>query len=531
MLIQSPSYDHLYMQQMLADYHSGKSLTSPKSAAQRKFKDGLDLIHYWASKPSSAISYLLSDGLQTSVIRLDAHYGLTSFLTLNDRGKQLTVLERLKSLMLQSVFETCSASTLTTLANRFHSAFGRIYRILDKLCHIGLFHDDEEGDREMVKLLSSYLRLDTDAKSIWQGGDAAYEEFFRDTLSTTSANIPLTLTNWLTGIEEVAEGLEYLNSCLTSSSTGPSIFFPRRSNLVDDYKAIFLSLGLQPHLLALLIKFRILTKVDWHTRFPIVTAPLTALVKKINDYLHNISPKISHSEVLKYINNLQSMLKEIKQKHEISMLEVVERLQILNWNLGARWYETFKKSCKTSLGTSNPADPEKIVSYWFNWCGGHDFLDNVLNGWNDTNFRYLTCEMERSFGQNIHKRVDLQLEHILSQSPDDEPRFKAIGGYTSFGYADKEEYTNQGVWRSGNLTWLTASCNASLGNSMPNDKAVEYTSCVRHSGGSFSGSSHIKITNKVGSELKPIGLSYRDYRWFITSRCAELALFSLGRFI
>jgi len=529
-LIQSPSDDHLYMKQMLADYEKGNNVANTKSAAQKRLKEGLELTDGWATNNNSAIAFLLADGLKTSVIRLESNYGLTSFLTLNDRGKPLTVLERLKAAILQAVFEA-GADSVTTFANRLHSAFGRIYKVLDKLCHTGLFRDGEEGDREIVKLISCYLRLDTDAKSIWQGGDAAYEEFFRYTLSNT--NISLTLTNWLTAIEEIGEGMEHLSDCLSDSSNSPSIFFPNNGYLVDDYKAIFLSLKLQTHLLALLLKFRVLTnKQSWHTRYPITVAPPTALVKIIHDYLQDVrreaQAKLAHAQVLTYLDQFQNQLEDINPRCELSMLEAVERMQILNWNLGNRWYETFRKSCKTSLNTGIAED---IVGYWFQWCSGHAFLSNVLIGWNDTNFRYLLREIERSYGQNIHNNGDLQLEHILPQAPDAEPRFIAIGGYTALDYADKEEYRNQGVLRSGNLTWLTASCNASLGNSMPDDKAAEYISCTRHSGGGFLGSSSIKITRKVGTELTPVKQNYRSYRWIISTRCVELALFSIERFI
>jgi len=530
-LMQSPTEDHLYMQQMLADYHANKTIASPKSAAQTRLKEGLELADQWGRQNKNAIGFLLKPSLQTSVILLEADYGLTSFLTLNDRGKPLTVLERLKAVILQAVFES-GANTANTLANKYHSAFGRIYKVLDKLCHMGLFRDGEKGDQDMVKLFSCYIRLKTDAKSIWQGGSDAYDEFFRATLSDPKTDIPLILTDWLIAIEEVSEGLEHLNNCLTDSSKTPSIFFPNNSYLVDDYKAIFLSLELQPHLLALLLKFRVLTnKQDWHIRYPInATQHPTTSVKIIQDHLQDVrqNAQVASSHVLTYIDQLESQLMDIKPRNELSILEAIERLQVLNWNLGSRRNEGFKVSCNASLITGKSA--MDIVDYWFHWCSGNDFLSNLLTRWNDPNFRYLLREMERDFGQYIHGNSNFQLEHILPQTPDDEQRFKTIGGYTAFGYTDKEEYGRYGVWRSGNLTWLTESCNKSLGNAMPDNKAAEYISCT-HSGGGLLGSSCINITHKVGYQLTPIQQDYKSYKWFISARCAELALFSLGRFV
>jgi hypothetical protein len=275
-------------------------------------------------------------------------------------------------------------------------------------------------------------------------------------------------------------------------------------------------------------------KQDWHIRYPInATQHPTTSVKIIQDHLQDVRQNAqvasSHAHVLTYIDQLERQLMDIKPRNELSILEAIERLQVLNWNLGSRRNEGFKVSCNASLITGK--SESEIVDYWFHWCSGNDFLSNLLTRWNDPNFRYLLREMERDFGQNIHGNSNFQLEHILPQTPDDEPIFKTIGGYTAFGYADKEEYGRYGVWRSGNLTWLTESCNKSLGNAMPDNKAAEYISCTQHTGGGLLGSSSINITHKVGHQLTPIQQDYKSYKWFISARCAELALFSLGRFI
>jgi hypothetical protein len=540
-LIQNPASDHTYMQQLLADYHGNKNLALPSSAAQKRLKNGLELTESWVktSCGNIAIRCLLEEGLQTSVIQLDAHYGLTSFLTLNDRGKSLTVLERLKASILQAVFESETVQQeKTLLANKVHGGFTEIYKILDKLCHgdIGLFHENEQGDQEMVQLFSCYIRLKTDADSIWQSGDAAYDKFFRPALNDATTNVVLKVTEWMTAIEEISEGLNHLHTCLTPTAAHPSIFFPHSSSLEDDYRAIFLSLKLQPHLLALLLKFRALTKEDWHRRFPVHANAPTAIIGIIQDHIDKVRREVNstsaHNQVNRLFDELKSKLENIKPRFELSMLEVVERLQILNWNLGSRRNAGFIGSCHASLVTTN--NENDIVSYWFSWCNGYDFIVNVLNWWNEPNFRYLLREMERELGQNVHFNDDLQLEHILPQNPDSQNgMFANVGGYSAFGCADKDDYTRQCVSRSGNMTWLTQRCNGSLGNDMPDVKAAHYISCHIHSDQtkSISGSADIKITHKVGTELLPIGANYGSYKPFISARCAELALFAVKRFI
>lgn len=60
----------------------------------------------------------------------------------------------------------------------------------------------------------------------------------------------------------------------------PSLHYAHCS-VNDDYRAALLSLRLQPHFLALLLKFRTLYGREWHERFTIKTHYNPALVQPI----------------------------------------------------------------------------------------------------------------------------------------------------------------------------------------------------------------------------------------------------------
>jgi len=117
--------------------------------------------------------------------------------------------------------------------------------------------------------------MDQDGKSLWQAGETAYAEYFRatllETLKTSASDVCDLIDKWLGGIKELADQLPYLEQYLSGSPGGtPSIHFPKASfSLSDDYCATLISLGLQPHLLALLLKFRAKYHHDWHKQFPI----------------------------------------------------------------------------------------------------------------------------------------------------------------------------------------------------------------------------------------------------------------------
>lgn len=77
---------------------------------------------------------------------------------------------------------------------------------------------------------------------------------------------------------------------------------------------------------------------------------------------------------------------------EISMLEVVERMQVLNWNMGARWSSTFVGGCKKTFLVS----VNDFIDYWRTWyiASIKDFVENILFFFNENNLKFLLKEQE-----------------------------------------------------------------------------------------------------------------------------------------
>jgi hypothetical protein len=219
------------------------------------------------------------------------------------------------------------------------------------------------------------------------------------------------------------------------------------------------------------------------------------------------------------------------------MLEVVERLQLLDWNLGSRRHQTFVYRCADTFGYT---DPDAFVRSWVAWRSADDFIYNILFTYNDPNVRYLLKEYERSRGGNLHFDIPrsistntIALEHIFAQRMDSEPSFEPEGGFAKFGIANRSEYDNKLLWRSGNFTWLSQTANDSLGNLSPNVKGTDYRQCRGHGltpGRGENVCSAIAITKKIGEELAGLGTAYRCFRMYVEARCAELALFAVRRF-
>lgn len=211
-LIQNPSDDHVFLQKMIAG--AGRDL-KPTTQAQRRLKT----IYGTLAKGHHAFEYFKNHEFKTSVLLLDSNHGLTSFLTLNDRGKKLTVLEVLKSFLMERTIDVGD----NDLLRRLHNVFGKLYQVLDKCQEekVRLMKVGDEGDSQLVQLIAIYLWAGTYSEIQWHSGESAYREFFRKKLLDTrkADDIRNLLNIWIVAMEEVAEQLAQLVKYL-SGETG-----------------------------------------------------------------------------------------------------------------------------------------------------------------------------------------------------------------------------------------------------------------------------------------------------------------------
>lgn len=536
-IIQNPPADHDFMMALVDDIWTRARSHTVKTASQsqERMLKNVRAMEHWADLKTTELFYLTSDRFKTGAIELDADYGLISFMTLNDRGKPLTVLERTKSLLLQYADESHRAGHKDMIP-RLLTSFGDLYHLLNECQHTRIF-SEKNGDGEMVKMMSCYLRLNQDRNAIYEGADAAYDDFFRFRLAQANmAEVSSLIETWCSGMEEMCSQLRQFNNYLSYQiGNEPSLHFPASQTLSDDYRVVVLSLQLQPHLFALLLKYRALFNREWHEPLPIRANPVSFQMP-IQQMLAGISEKTSNmsSKALNdYIGTLSSYKATIKT--EMSMLEVVERMQMIDWNQGARRLQEFVNFCVATFSLPSPGD---FVNKWAAWRSPEDFLRNILDGYNETNFRYLLKEYERSLGNNLHFEKppqittnDLELEHVLAVNIENDAHFNNLGGFAAFGIINRDEYVDHVLYRSGNLTWLSASANESLGNTTPDLKAADYFACHGHpSGNGVNMCSTIAITRKLGQELKEYGTDYPAIHLHIEARCAELAIFAMRRF-
>ncbi|KAB2933760.1 MAG: DUF262 domain-containing protein [Candidatus Contendobacter sp.] len=536
-LIQHPGDDHGFFARLVNQLTlptPSFSVLTTKSQSQMRMLDNAKRMMDWGHKNLKALGFLNSQDFKISIIQLDAHFGLTSFMTLNDRGKSLTNLEKLKSLLLQYAVDVSNIP----LTRQLHTEFGKLYKTLDSCVFCNLFNNGKDGDDQLVRLLSCYLRMATDRDAIWQSAEAAYDNFFRAELQNAAGNpvnVTALITNWLKDIKEVVEQLQQLENYLSGrlGAGVPSLHYTHCS-VNDDYRVTLLSLRLQPHFLALLLKFRALYGREWHQSFPITALFNPALVQPIQTAILDIQSRSQNQP--KALTDLLDKLSRYDwvPRTKISMLEVIERMQILNWNMSSRWNANFVNYCRSTFSKS----VNDFIQQWSTWCGAKDFVENILSGFNETNLKFLLKEQERSLCGHLHfsltsniSSTGLELEHVFAQNIDSDPHFNALGGFSAFGIIDKDDFNQNVLWRSGNLVWLSESANAALGNKTPDIKAGDYCSCPGHPAGTHQNvCSDINIVRKLGGELSSLGVHYSAYRLYIEARSVELAIFGLNRF-
>jgi hypothetical protein len=440
-LIQNPIDDHRFFKALCAQINGGpisKTLATNTTAQKRMF-NAAERIENWIKTASThALQFIGLPDFAISLICLKPDFGLSSFMTLNDRGKQLTVLEKFKALLLEYIiFYSVPISIV-----KFHQVFGDLYVVLDRCIDLGFFSDtDDAGDRKLMQLISIYVRTPLGGAArgcLEQSGDEAVDKYFKPELSdgaNTSTLLHL-IDGWLVNIDHLVKQLDDLSKFIFwgTSSTTPSLHFSS-STLADDYKAVLFSLSLNPGAFVLLLKFReLFVGINWHDRIPIRCRYDNNIKVEMKKYLGEMRhDRAIPPELQKYLKELDEQVEKLPDESkecdcEISMLEIVERLQMFIWNRGNP-QQNFLWNYAATIMLPTASD---FIQKWVDWYqSGVGSVSHFLreNGYN--NFDYLLREYERSFGNNSIHVNGSQLEHIFSQRIDENSSFQSGGGFSS----------------------------------------------------------------------------------------------------
>ena len=213
--------------------------------------------------------FFVSNKCETLPVKLSGKTRLAAFTTLNDRGKPLTNLEKVKSLFME-IDDNASISKPAAINN----AFGILYRSLEvsDSCI-----DDDEFLRQVAMNLWEGINITKISGSHWPdpqlgkprsnyihqvGTNLLYEDYFKKLPTSLAAHF--LHKNIVPAITQVTKSHNALSALKEQSRAGILIGSPSFSSslgfktrdAIEDYFSVLVSLGLQAKQIGFLFEFR-----------------------------------------------------------------------------------------------------------------------------------------------------------------------------------------------------------------------------------------------------------------------------------
>lgn len=518
-IILNPPHDHYAFRKYLGLPSNQPSISS---RAQERLKI------CFAKSIAEHKQFIYKGGLKLLLVELNAYYGLQAFQTQNDRGKPLTTLEKLKSLMMEyDLNKDCN------YVSKIHSCFGHAYQVLDR-------KDCLVSENDFIQLLSIIMRITSDTDSLWQSADNAYDVYFNKKLKILSKNRETCqlLDDWINTGKSIIEQIHHVGEMIAGKIAQPSCILPgsKTRDVADDYRFIFQSLGLNIRNYAVLFKIRQkYPDIEWHAKSAKITVNNKSIIDIITSKLNNIkaeagdnAPDIIKAKINEIHTMIQTLQDDDNRKKELSALEVVERIQLFILDMGSSYPSGFGDYWKWAFNKSS--DIDQTLNRWYGFATSYwtdnkaRFIENLFSDNLQEKIRnYILKEYESfKFDRNIHFNKKLHIEHIFPQEPTPKPpRGYFPSHVTAFDY-------DKWITKIGNLVYLDGSLNESIKKNLPEIKASAYVD-----------QSHNKIVvppeNRVHTSID-VGKNFDQikntqfFRIYLELRNVELAIFAAKRF-
>jgi len=142
--------------QYYTDLLNGKAMND-KTLSQRKLKEAFDFFEKTTSRLSEMekkqlLIFIKSKLVLAKILLLKENFDIQLFQTQNDRGKQLTYLERFKSILM--FYDERNGGNM---ASKIHSAFGSLYPVLDESAKQKILQEEDVGENSFLKIFYVYL--------------------------------------------------------------------------------------------------------------------------------------------------------------------------------------------------------------------------------------------------------------------------------------------------------------------------------------------------------------------------------------
>ncbi len=510
----------------------------PKTISQKKIKAAKEFFSN-LTMPTSLNPAMLNHVVD-SLFRITDHslidpkFAIQIFQAQNDRGKQLTYLERLKSLLMLHDYRECRMKN----QNQIEEVFSRMYRALDESMHLGVFSEGEPGENSFLEVLFVMLRIGYDAEAMWHSTKDVYEYYFRHNLSKNDEN----------DTEDVCEELASLSTCkiiefwTNELDCVVKVLAALNTNLnnasfKEEYSLLFNALGsefkgINKRTKAILFKLRSHygSPPDWHDKLLKVDCLSDYLKKCFQEAIDDVRTRyqsewldIDISDLFeKQLNDLTNRVTKLyNSKKSVSLLDIAKWMDLAIWQGNPKktfsnvWSFIFLKNNCASIQDAAMVIWDRLI-----WKYRESYIQNLMTITYPRGLEFILKEAERiRRSHNIHDvaRYELHLEHILPRTP----------SFPAKDVGFKQDEYKEELYSLGNLIFCDKEVNSQVQNNPPYFKAPVYLKQLAQSG--------VKVKHVMG-ELTPIGESFQAvyktvgtssplYRACLRLRQIDLALF------
>lgn len=433
-------------------------------------------------------NFLIGESSQLMWIQLPPGATLAPFLTLNDRGKDLTKLEKVKSLAMEA-----DQNGSYGFAEQLHTSLGNVYCSID--VDESLLDEDE-----FLRQLAITLWEKLTGRPVGNNPNETYPRVHDQSLEniyqryraqlSDQARAPLVLqalvSDVVTNGDSLANEHRALAAQVKDSRNGASLnissfvdaIFPQAPprDAAQDYLMVFKSLGLQTKQLAILLAVRDHYHIDWHEPLGTMRVSNTLiknrLVTEYGTYSSDIPDNVQwKAAILSEINDIPDQSDRV-----VTPLYLAELLRLI---VGNSKPGTFAYKWQYSFGAQTVTAGDFIqtwIDYLLTFNSRYVFIiEQIARNlqWDNQSreLRYLLREFECCLpgGLNTHGSNDFEIEHFFGR---DYPAIQAIVGNIFF---DKGDYDRNFLDRPGNKLMLQTAYNLALNHTPVSVKPQAYS--------------------------------------------------------
>lgn len=470
-VILSPATDHELWRSLLG---IGNPLPQMNTRSQRRLQDLFSMPPQAPFIPGSPEHrFLIGDRTQLVWVQLPHGATLGPFLTLNDRGKDLTKLEKVKSLVMEA-----DENGGFNQAQPLNTTFGHVYLSID--LDASLLNEDDFLRQLAISLWEPIAGQNDGAapgKPYPRAHDASLEGIYQRfrTLFTVQGNNPAgSVRDVVATSSTLAKQHSALANRLTLARAGNQLNLPSfvagiipsapQRDALDDYLMVLDSLGLQAKQLALLLAVRDRCGTDWHEVLGQIRISNQAIKQDLIALYNAASANVPDD--MRWKQAIRDEIDTIPDEsvRDVTPLYLAELLRLIvggakPGGFTAAWLQ---------VCVAVPIGGQRFLDAWRDYLSTWDSRDRFVGSiarsqnWDNqsASLRYLLREYESCLPQGLpaHRLPELEIEHFFGQE------FRAIGALALPGrvFVSKADYISGFVDRPGNKLLIPADLNRAL---------------------------------------------------------------------